>query len=200
MADLKTLCIDGECRNVPQGIEYTAGENLQLSGTEFSLKSSPALKGTPTTPSISDKSTSSTQVANTAFVQGAINRRIPASLKTVVTKTVSSLANNSQTQVDILTTSTPGIYIGTIQVNYPSNATGMRWLQPNVKVSGSWSNIACAQRYNALSGGATVMTSPIVVDDKSSYDITNIGCILYQNSGAALSNVVVTFRYIFIPA
>lgn len=40
MADLKTLCIDSGCMNVPSGSNYTAGSNIDITNKVISLKTS----------------------------------------------------------------------------------------------------------------------------------------------------------------
>lgn len=126
MADLRTLCIDNECMDVPQGSILAAGDNIDISNDIVSLISSPALKGTPTAPTNDTASTSNTQIATTEFVQNAITRRLPKALEKKGTVANFTLASGSAVLKDCFTASATGTLFVTAFAQFAANANGSR--------------------------------------------------------------------------
>lgn len=168
---------------VDNDTKYTAGDNLTLTSGEFALKSSPALKGTPTTPNISNKSTSNTQIANSAFVQGAINRRLP---KTGINVTVAQFSIASATYVykNIYTAPAGGVLFVTGEAQFSANTSGYRLLGLQYVPSGGSANWLSRVTNNPVSNGNTFCNTARVT-------VMNAGdkvrAAYWQGSGSTLT-------------
>lgn len=112
MADLKTLCIDSECMNVPSPVILKAGDNIDITDNIISLITSPALKGTPTAPTNGTASTNNTQIATTAFVQSAIKNRLGDTAQNTFTNSLEvKCAANTWTDGARVTVTQEGLYL-----------------------------------------------------------------------------------------
>ena len=192
MAELKTLCIDGECMNNTDS-KYTAGTNIVLSNGAFSVKDSPAFTGTPTAPTQGTASNSSTQIATTAFVQNAINRRLPKTLNAYSSLGNVTVSNNTSTDKAFSWTApSGGLVFGTISGYWSANSTGWRFLG----VTKDTELLVCYQRMNACSSGVTNMVIPFVTLIDSGMSIK---ARLQHNCGSSLVMNGLVLRAYFIP-
>lgn len=144
MAELKTICIDGECmQNTYENTTYEAGANIEITGAgnAIGIKSSPAFTGTPTAPTNGTASTSNTQIATTAFVQNAITRRLPKELEKNGTIANFTLASGSAVLKDCFTTSATGTLFVTGFAQFAANANGSRSFSIYVGGSGTGSGL-----------------------------------------------------------
>lgn len=180
MADLKTLCIDGECRDIPEaGKIYTAGDNIDIINEVISLISSPALKGVPTTPNITDKSASTTQIANADFVQGAINRRLPKSINVDFDQLNVEVSNAAYKSVTLGSITGAGIVVGYLFVQFSANASGRRMVE---LMMGSTPTTGFS--ISPSPSGITTITVPVLYRQTATATWT---ARLYQASGASLT-------------
>lgn len=151
----------------------------------------------PNVPTNTPYSTSNTEIANTQFVQEAINRRLT---KSVLGGQIAnfSLASGSATFKDFWTAPSNGVAVITVNANFAPNGTGSRAL-------------AC---YIRTSAGATPLGSNGVVESNpgGSYGpILNVSNVLkvsannvltarfVQNSGSALDITNAYWKVLFIP-
>lgn len=149
MADLKTICIDGECRDIPQqgatiipsdanplmdgtatpgtSDKYAREGHVHPTDTTRAPLASPAFTGTPTTPTAA-LATNNTQIASTAFVKSAIANAIWGE-QMANTINDRSVANNTNVDVTIGTAGKPGLLVGHLYVNWASASGGQRSAQ-----------------------------------------------------------------------
>lgn len=143
---------------------------------------SPAFTGTPTAPTNGTASTSNTQIATTAFVQNAINRRLVKTLKQFKGDS-QTVASSTEKMVNAITLDATGTFIGYAVVTYPSNATGIRSLQ----IYKGTTSLGSSLNVPACSGGVTILTVPIVVRGVSG-EVLKMR--LWQSSGSSLTTTV----------
>ena len=195
MEDLKSLCIDNNCMDVPQGgggQTYAAGANIDITNDEISVKSSPSFTGTPKSVTNSTASDSSTQIATDAFVQNAIERRLP---KTTIYEGDTNISIPDQTNTAPSTTKwtapAAGVLIAYGSAFWAANATGLRL----VSVRKNGTSIGTTST-NAASVGQTRMSSTSITRVATG-DVIDVD--VYQSSGAALNLTNIALRGYFIP-
>lgn len=205
---LETLTIDGVSTDIPQGGQYTAGTNIDItndvissliqSGTNITvgsdgrvnLNTSPALTGTPTAPTVA--ATNDNQiVATTAFVQSAINRRLPKSGVNYSITTAFSVATGTYVTKDMWTAPSNGTLIYNLEATFASNATGYRQVSfvINSTAASSQQVMAASNAVTTLSvGGVERIGSGSVVRAR-----------VRQGSGATINVTSVGLDGYFIP-
>lgn len=171
--------------------QSTAVWNVDM--TDVAPLTSPTFTGIPAVSgTVPASSTSTTQIATTAFVQNAINRRLPKSAVYLASGTT-SVATSTNVYVNVYTPTVTGFIIGYAYVSFPVNATGQR----RIDFVHSTSNTSCNNmiKVSASSGGVTGLVAPIVWR-LSANEVLKI--MLWQNSGSTLS-VTRYFYGMFIP-
>lgn len=165
--------------------DYSRADHVHPSDTTKASLASPTFTGTPTVSGTAPaSSTSTTQIATTAFTQSAINRRVP---KTIASKSGTlSAATGTNTTPDSTWGATfmnanPSTFIGFATADFDTNATGQRRL--DVLLNGS-TGIGCWAKVSAASGGHTCITVPIVIRLAANQYLRPE---VWQNSGSALS-------------
>lgn len=136
--------------------------------------------------------TNDTQIASTAFVQDAINRRLPKALTVNISNTTSvSVANNTIAQLDIWTATATGLFIGAAEVAFAPNATGYRFMDVGFE-----GEAQTGQRVQASTGGVTQLTTPVITRIASGKKVR----LRYsQLSGGALNVTLRELKGILIP-
>lgn len=174
---------------------YARQDHRHPTDTTRAPLASPALTGTPTAPTNATASTANTQIATTAFVQNAINRRLPKTL-TQYTGTNQSLATSTWTSIDAFTAPAAGIFIGFAHCAYAANSTGTRRLRVYRKTtSGTLTGIGCEESTPAHATKCEI-TIPVLVKLASGEKL-NYGA--YQTSGSALNISEIYVFGVFIP-
>lgn len=168
---------------------YSAGTNLSLSGTTFSVKDSPAFTGTPTAPTNGTASTSNTQIATTAFVQNAIDRKL---VMKNVGKTMSGTVNhNAETDVTYANSykfAEAGFFVGFVRVVMAANTSGARRAGAlKYSSSGAVQSFLGAQASAPPSSGGWNGSCPVAFAVAAN---EAIGARMFQTSGSGLAYTV----------
>lgn len=168
---------------------YSAGTNLALNGTTFSVKDSPAFTGTPTAPTNGTASTSNTQIATTAFVQNAIDRKL---VMKNVGKTMSGTVNhNAETDVTYANSykfAEAGFFVGFVRVVMAANTSGARRAGAlKYSSSGAVQSFLGAQASAPPSSGGWNGSCPVAFAVAAN---EAIGARMFQTSGGGLAYTV----------
>lgn len=155
---------------------------------------SPALTGTPTAPTAA-AGTNNTQIATTAMVQAAINRRLPKSTTWFYSSTESvSVPNNSEQRYLVYTTPAAGTIIGHMFCRYIANATGTRMMA--AKYTNNYIGMASENKIQASASGTTCVVVPVTRHFGANVPIY---MVVLQTSGGALNINERYFHGMWIP-
>lgn len=173
--------------------KYAREGHVHPTDTTRAPLASPTFTGTPKAPTNSTASTSNTQIATTAFVQNAINRRIPKSIVTGSAANVVVPHNTTTYSAAIYTFPSAGTFIGWIECRFPSNVTGYRSLQG---ASGTLWIGGDLTVPTVTDGNSTILCIPVVYHGASGATI-NAG--FQQTSGTSLTVTNISGCGFFIP-
>lgn len=164
--------------------DYSRADHVHPSDTTRAAVASPIFTGTPqVSGSAPASTTSTTQIATTAFVQSAIDRRVP---KIVASNSASLTTANGTDTAPNAAFVVPFIenkartFIGYATADFDANTTGQRRL--DVLLNGS-TGIGCWVKVSAANGGHTCITVPIVVRLAANQYVRPT---VWQNSGTSL--------------
>lgn len=167
--------------------DYARGDHRHPTDTSRAPLASPTFTGTPKAPTQSDSSKSDTQIATTAFVQAAINRKVIR--VEGLTNNGISVPSGQETYSDFTIsadTTENVLFVAQVFVQYSSNATGRRATQVyKWNTDGTRTAQACTDQRAPANGAVTAVCIPIVIRRNTNWKGLSIG--MHHNAGDTLT-------------